>query len=232
MYCTCYKQLPAPRTLRSFSLPSLPAFSQVNLEYLGRVVFNSEGVLYPDSLVGTDSHTTMINGLGIAGWGKSQHWSAVVTVVEYKQGYYDKHDKIHNLTSTSTLWYWVSISHDYFLLAATHVRVQCVWHHSTYVCYKPQHYMYSSKVTHLTTNMSCCSHWSSGLLPLTSLSLYTCTMVRHSCTLYIVHEHYVVTCTCAHVHVHVCVFVTLDILDVHVPLLQLLSNHMYEYMHM
>ena len=43
---------------------------QVNLEYLGRVVFNSGGMLYPDSVVGTDSHTTMINGLGIAGWGK------------------------------------------------------------------------------------------------------------------------------------------------------------------
>ncbi|XP_072040236.1 cytoplasmic aconitate hydratase-like isoform X3 [Amphiura filiformis] len=42
---------------------------QVNLEYLGRVVFNSDNVLYPDSLVGTDSHTTMINGLGIVGWG-------------------------------------------------------------------------------------------------------------------------------------------------------------------
>ncbi|XP_053387379.1 cytoplasmic aconitate hydratase-like isoform X2 [Mercenaria mercenaria] len=42
---------------------------QVNLEYLARVVFGEEGVLYPDSLVGTDSHTTMINGLGIVGWG-------------------------------------------------------------------------------------------------------------------------------------------------------------------
>ncbi|XP_038057979.1 cytoplasmic aconitate hydratase-like isoform X2 [Patiria miniata] len=42
---------------------------QVNLEYLGRVVFNKNGLLYPDSLVGTDSHTTMINGLGIVGWG-------------------------------------------------------------------------------------------------------------------------------------------------------------------
>ncbi|XP_050400108.1 cytoplasmic aconitate hydratase [Patella vulgata] len=42
---------------------------QVNLEYLARVVFNSNGTLYPDSLVGTDSHTTMINGLGVAGWG-------------------------------------------------------------------------------------------------------------------------------------------------------------------
>ncbi|GAA0186837.1 RNA metabolism protein [Lithospermum erythrorhizon] len=42
---------------------------QVNLEYLGRVVFNSEGMLYPDSVVGTDSHTTMIDGLGVAGWG-------------------------------------------------------------------------------------------------------------------------------------------------------------------
>ncbi|KAJ0250962.1 Aconitate hydratase 2 [Hirschfeldia incana] len=42
---------------------------QVNLEYLGRVVFNSGGFLYPDSVVGTDSHTTMIDGLGVAGWG-------------------------------------------------------------------------------------------------------------------------------------------------------------------
>ena len=43
---------------------------QVNLEYLARVVFNDNGILYPDSLVGTDSHTTMINGLGVVGWGK------------------------------------------------------------------------------------------------------------------------------------------------------------------
>lgn len=42
---------------------------QVNLEYLARVVFDDEGLLYPDSVVGTDSHTTMINGLGVTGWG-------------------------------------------------------------------------------------------------------------------------------------------------------------------
>ncbi|WZZ03392.1 hypothetical protein YC2023_089313 [Brassica napus] len=41
----------------------------VNLEYLGRVVFNTQGVLYPHSVVGNDSHTTMIDGLGVAGWG-------------------------------------------------------------------------------------------------------------------------------------------------------------------
>ena len=42
----------------------------MNLEYLAKVVFtNDENVLYPDSLVGTDSHTTMINGLGVMGWG-------------------------------------------------------------------------------------------------------------------------------------------------------------------
>jgi len=41
----------------------------VNLEYLARVVFNEDGILYPDSVVGTDSHTTMINGLGVVGWG-------------------------------------------------------------------------------------------------------------------------------------------------------------------
>lgn len=42
---------------------------QVNLEYLARVVFSDSGILYPDSVVGTDSHTTMINGLGVVGWG-------------------------------------------------------------------------------------------------------------------------------------------------------------------
>ncbi|KAL0970326.1 hypothetical protein UPYG_G00240490 [Umbra pygmaea] len=42
---------------------------QVNLEYLARVVFDQDGYYYPDSLVGTDSHTTMINGLGVLGWG-------------------------------------------------------------------------------------------------------------------------------------------------------------------
>ncbi|MDO6544023.1 aconitate hydratase AcnA [Photobacterium sanguinicancri] len=42
---------------------------QVNLEYLAQVVRNEQGVLIPDTLVGTDSHTTMINGLGVLGWG-------------------------------------------------------------------------------------------------------------------------------------------------------------------
>ena len=46
---------------------------QVNLEYLARVMIQEEGeegtLLYPDSLVGTDSHTTMINGIGVMGWG-------------------------------------------------------------------------------------------------------------------------------------------------------------------
>ena len=42
---------------------------QVNLEYLAKGVLNKDEVFYPDTLVGTDSHTTMINGLGIVGWG-------------------------------------------------------------------------------------------------------------------------------------------------------------------
>ncbi len=43
---------------------------QVNLEYLAKVVFQGNGdTIYPDSLVGTDSHTTMVNGLGVLGWG-------------------------------------------------------------------------------------------------------------------------------------------------------------------
>jgi aconitate hydratase len=49
--------------------PGMGIVHQVNLEYLARVVFEKDGVLYPDTLVGTDSHTTMINGLGVLGWG-------------------------------------------------------------------------------------------------------------------------------------------------------------------
>ncbi|OFV95865.1 MAG: aconitate hydratase 1 [Acidobacteria bacterium RIFCSPLOWO2_12_FULL_54_10] len=53
--------------------PDTGIVHQVNLEYLARVVFVAQGkqgaVAYPDSLVGTDSHTTMINGLGVLGWG-------------------------------------------------------------------------------------------------------------------------------------------------------------------
>ena len=52
--------------------PNTGIVHQVNLEFLGRVVFGTEGekpMAYPDTLVGTDSHTTMINGLGVLGWG-------------------------------------------------------------------------------------------------------------------------------------------------------------------
>jgi aconitate hydratase len=60
---------------RNFAVvpPSTGIVHQVNLEYLGRVIFDAQkdGVrsAYPDTLVGTDSHTTMINGLGVLGWG-------------------------------------------------------------------------------------------------------------------------------------------------------------------
>ncbi len=49
--------------------PGTGIVHQVNLEYLASVVMTTDGVAYPDSLVGTDSHTTMINGLGVLGWG-------------------------------------------------------------------------------------------------------------------------------------------------------------------
>ena len=60
---------------RNFSAvpPGMGICHQVNLEYLARVVFtleaNGKTIAYPDTLVGTDSHTTMINGLGVLGWG-------------------------------------------------------------------------------------------------------------------------------------------------------------------
>ena len=49
--------------------PGMGICHQVNLEHLGRVVLVRDGVAMPDTLVGTDSHTTMINGLGVLGWG-------------------------------------------------------------------------------------------------------------------------------------------------------------------
>ncbi|HEY8301517.1 MAG TPA: aconitate hydratase AcnA [Jatrophihabitans sp.] len=49
--------------------PGTGIVHQVNIEYLARVVFARNGMAYPDTLVGTDSHTTMVNGLGVLGWG-------------------------------------------------------------------------------------------------------------------------------------------------------------------
>ncbi len=49
--------------------PGIGIVHQVNLEYLARGVIQKDGVTYPDTLVGTDSHTTMINGIGVVGWG-------------------------------------------------------------------------------------------------------------------------------------------------------------------
>ncbi|MCI0339159.1 MAG: aconitate hydratase [Acidobacteria bacterium] len=49
--------------------PGIGIVHQVNLEYLAKGVLDKDGVYYPDTLVGTDSHTTMINGLGVVGWG-------------------------------------------------------------------------------------------------------------------------------------------------------------------
>jgi aconitate hydratase len=59
------------QAFQSFNVvpPGIGIVHQVNLEYLARGVMEREGVYYPDTLVGTDSHTTMINGLGIVGWG-------------------------------------------------------------------------------------------------------------------------------------------------------------------
>src|SRR5437016_389757 len=67
----------AQRTFQGFRVvpPDTGIVHQVNLEYLARVVFTTDGregampQAYPDTLVGTDSHTTMINGLGVLGWG-------------------------------------------------------------------------------------------------------------------------------------------------------------------
>jgi len=59
------------QAFRNFSVvpPGTGICHQVNLEYLAGVVFGADGMAFPDTLVGTDSHTTMINGLGVVGWG-------------------------------------------------------------------------------------------------------------------------------------------------------------------
>ncbi|HLM57212.1 MAG TPA: aconitate hydratase AcnA, partial [Pyrinomonadaceae bacterium] len=59
------------QAFQSFNVvpPGIGIVHQVNLEYLARGVMERDGVYYPDTLVGTDSHTTMVNGLGIVGWG-------------------------------------------------------------------------------------------------------------------------------------------------------------------
>jgi aconitate hydratase len=49
--------------------PGTGIVHQVNIEHLARVVFDNNGTVYPDSCVGTDSHTTMVNGIGVLGWG-------------------------------------------------------------------------------------------------------------------------------------------------------------------
>ena len=49
--------------------PDTGIVHQVNIEFLARVVFEKDGLLYPDSCFGTDSHTTMVNGIGVLGWG-------------------------------------------------------------------------------------------------------------------------------------------------------------------
>jgi len=61
----------AQKTFQGFRVvpPDTGIVHQVNLEYLARVVFTADGKAYPDTLVGTDSHTTMVNGLGVLGWG-------------------------------------------------------------------------------------------------------------------------------------------------------------------
>jgi aconitase A len=61
----------AQQAFKDFSVvpPGSGIVHQVNLEYLAKVIWTRDGVAFPDTLVGTDSHTTMINGLGVLGWG-------------------------------------------------------------------------------------------------------------------------------------------------------------------
>ncbi|GIV39337.1 MAG: aconitate hydratase [Thermonema sp.] len=61
----------AQKAFKNFSVvpPGMGICHQVNLEYLAKGVMEKDGVLFPDTLVGTDSHTPMVNGIGVLGWG-------------------------------------------------------------------------------------------------------------------------------------------------------------------
>ncbi len=61
----------AQKAFRNFSVvpPGMGICHQVNLEYLSKVVIARDGLVFPDTLVGTDSHTPMVNGIGVLGWG-------------------------------------------------------------------------------------------------------------------------------------------------------------------
>lgn len=66
----------------------------MNLEYFGRVVFNTDGMLYPDSVVGTDAHIIMIDGLGVDGWGVGGIEAEAVMfgqVMEFSEELYSNH---------------------------------------------------------------------------------------------------------------------------------------------
>lgn len=79
--------------------PGSGIIHQVNLEYLARVVFDQDGYYYPDSLVGTDSHTTMIDGLGVLGWGECSFgflfhmcWSMAWTSIYFDPITFQQHE--------------------------------------------------------------------------------------------------------------------------------------------
>lgn len=74
--------------------PDVGAVHQVNLEHLSRVVQVTDGFIYPDSVVGTDSHTTMVNGLGILGWGEPFFFSEFTPSCWFSAG-----SQFHNCVS-------------------------------------------------------------------------------------------------------------------------------------
>lgn len=71
--------------------PDVGTAHQMKLEYTSQVVQERDGLLFPDSVVGTDSHTTMINGLGILGWGEEH------STVLYLSVYIDSHCVVLNI---------------------------------------------------------------------------------------------------------------------------------------
>ena len=58
--------------------PATGIIHQVNIEFLSDVIIEKDGQLYPDSMFGTDSHTTMINGIGVLGWRMTTDRKSVV----------------------------------------------------------------------------------------------------------------------------------------------------------
>lgn len=147
--------------------PDFGSVHQVNLEYLSRVVQESEGLIYPDSVVGTDSHTTMINGLGVLGWGE---WILIGTVASITASLITKKNFAQIGINYVTISCSIPIDSHLNLLSVFSVPAVClsylpVYFHSLTLF--PCHFYFGS----LSLSFFHC-HFCSSFFPFSPLSLF------------------------------------------------------------